>query len=316
MKNANRTTIRTLPLPVATAALALLLTSNMVMADNSYSSKLLLTGGVSQVEGAAGGGLTPWAVIGGYGTGEEIGANLHFSHADAQDFALSTAGLTVGLYDRVELSLAEQRFNVSKLNSALGGLLGTSDIKQTIAGVKVRLAGEAVLDQDNWMPQISAGVQYKKNQEEKLVKFLGAKDDAGVDYYLSATKLFIGQSLLVNSTLRLTKANQLGILGFGSEDNNSYEPQLEFSAAYLLSRNLTVGAEYRMKPNNLDKSNLPNGILAEDDWWDIFIAYAPTKNISLTAAYVNLGNIVDGNKLGLHGFADQQATYLSVQLGF
>ena len=159
-------------------------------------------------------------------------------------------------------------------------------------------------------------MQYKKNQEGKLVKFLGAKDDAGVDYYLSATKLFIGQSLLVNSTLRLTKANQLGILGFGSEDNNSYKPQLEFSAAYLLSRNLTVGAEYRMKPNNLDKSNLPNGILAEDDWWDIFIAYAPTKNISLTAAYVNLGNIVDGNKLGLNGFADQQATYLSVQLGF
>ena len=28
------------------------------------SGKLLLTGGVSQVEGAAGGGLTPWAVIG------------------------------------------------------------------------------------------------------------------------------------------------------------------------------------------------------------------------------------------------------------
>lgn len=175
MKNANRTTIRTLPLPVATAALALLLTSNMVMADNSYSSKLLLTGGVSQVEGAAGGGLTPWAVIGGYGTGEEIGANLHFSHADAQDFALSTAGLTVGLYDRVELSLAEQRFNVSKLNSALGGLLGTSDIKQTIAGVKVRLVGEAVLDQDNWMPQISAGVQYKKTKKKNWLSFSAPK---------------------------------------------------------------------------------------------------------------------------------------------
>lgn len=316
MQNANRPTTRTLPFPLATVALSLLLASNMVFADNSYSSKLLLTGGVSQLEGAAGGGLTPWAVIGGYGTGDEIGASLHYSYADAQDFALSTEGLTVGLYDRVELSLAEQRFNVSELNGALGGLLGTGDIKQTIVGAKVRLAGEAVLDQDTWMPQISAGVQYKKNQEEKLVKFLGAKDDTGVDYYVSATKLFIGQSLLLNGTLRMTKANQLGILGFGSQDNNRYKPQLELSTAYLLSRNLTVGAEYRMKPDNLDKSNLPNGALAEDDWWDLFIAYAPTKNVSLTAAYVNLGNIVDGNKLGLRGFADQEATYLSVQLGF
>jgi len=38
--------------------------------DDGRSGKLLLTGGVSQIEGAAGGGLTPWAVIGGYGTGE------------------------------------------------------------------------------------------------------------------------------------------------------------------------------------------------------------------------------------------------------
>jgi hypothetical protein len=316
MHNAHRPTRKNLSLPLAIAAASLLLASNLALAEGSHSSKLLLTGGVSQLEGAAGGGLTPWAVIGGYGTDDEIGASLHYSYADAQDFALSTEGLTVGLYDRVELSLAEQRFNVSDLNSALGGLLGTSDIKQTILGAKVRLAGEAVLDQDTWMPQIAAGVQYKKNQEEKLVKFLGAKDDAGVDYYLSATKLFIGQSLLVNGTLRMTKANQLGLLGFGSEDNNSYKPQLEFSTAYLLSRDLTVGAEYRMKPDNLDKSNLPNGTLAEDDWWDVFIAYAPTKNVSLTAAYVNLGNVVDGSKLGLNGFSDQQATYLSVQLGF
>ncbi len=316
MPNAHRATTRKLSLPLTTVALSLLLASNRALADSSRSSKLLLTGGVSQIEGAAGGGLTPWAVIGGYGTGEEIGANLHYSYADAQDFALNSKGLTLGFYDRVELSLAEQRFNVSELNGALGGLLGTSDIKQTIVGAKVRLAGEAVLDQDTWMPQIAAGVQYKKNQEEELVKFLGAKDDSGVDYYLSATKLFIGQSLLVNGTLRMTKANQLGILGFGSEDNNSYKPQLEFSTAYLLSRNLTVGAEYRMKPDNLDKSNLPNGTLAEDDWWDVFIAYAPTKNVSVTAAYVNLGNIVDGSKLGLNGFADQEATYLSVQLGF
>jgi hypothetical protein len=159
-------------------------------------------------------------------------------------------------------------------------------------------------------------LQYKQNQDEDLVKFLGAKDDSGVDYYVSATKLLLDKSLLLNGTLRMTKANQLGILGFGSEDNNSYEPQLEVSAAYLLSRNLAVGAEYRMKPDNLNESNVPGGVLAEDDWWDVFIAYAPTKNVSVTAAYVYLGNIVDGKKLGIGGFGDQEATYLSVQLGF
>jgi hypothetical protein len=316
MKKPEKKEKRRLLLTLFCTTISLSIGTGTAKAENSYSNKLLLTGGVSQIEGAAGGGLTPWAVIGGYGTSDEIGANVHYSHANANDFALNTYGLSVGIYDRVELSVAEQRFNISELNAALGGLLGQSDIKQTILGAKVRLAGEAVLDQDTWLPQISAGLQYKQNQDEDLVKFLGAKDDSGVDYYVSATKLLLDKSLLLNGTLRMTKANQLGILGFGSEDNNSYEPQFEVSAAYLLSRNLVVGAEYRMKPNNLDESNVPGGVLAEDDWWDVFIAYAPTKNVSVTAAYVYLGNIVDGKKLGIGGFGDQEATYLSVQLGF
>ena len=48
-------------------ASAALFSTNAFALDNTYSNKLLLTGGVSQIEGAAGGGLTPWAVIGGYG---------------------------------------------------------------------------------------------------------------------------------------------------------------------------------------------------------------------------------------------------------
>lgn len=40
--------------------------------------RLLATGGVMQIEGSAGGGLTPWALIAGYGTREEIGASAFF----------------------------------------------------------------------------------------------------------------------------------------------------------------------------------------------------------------------------------------------
>ncbi|MCB1610082.1 MAG: DUF3034 family protein, partial [Xanthomonadales bacterium] len=77
--------------------------------------------------------------------------------------------------------------------------------------------------------------------------------------------------------------------------------QLEFSAAYLLSRKLAVGAEYRSKPDNL-------GIATEDDWWDVFVAWAPSKHLSMTLAYVDLGNIVIAD--------DQTGYYLSVQGGF
>ena len=70
------------------------------------SDKLLLTGGVSQVEGAAGGGLTPWAVIGGYGTGDaDRRERVRTPASIVPDYHLDDVGAMVGLYDRVELSL-------------------------------------------------------------------------------------------------------------------------------------------------------------------------------------------------------------------
>lgn len=264
------------------------------------SNKLLLTGGVTQVEGSAGGGLAPWAVIGGYGTGDEIGGNAFITQINLPDYTLNEAGAMVGLYNRVELSVSQQRFDTERVGAALG--LGEGfTFRQNIVGVKVRLFGDVVLDQDSWLPQVSIGAQYKKNNQDAVLRFVGAKSDQGTDYYVSATKLFLSQSLLVNATVRMTKANQIGILGFGGDRNNSYKPEFEGSVAYLLSRNWAVGAEYRQKPNNL-------GIAKEDDWYDAFVAWAPNKHVSLTLAYVDLGNIVIKDR--------QRGVYASVQIGF
>lgn len=289
-------------------ALCLLLASFAVNAyavdkiDDGFetSGKLLLTGGVSQLEGSAGGGLTPWAVIGGYGTDNEIGANAFYTRVNTGSYHLDDAGIMIGFYNRVELSFAQQRFNTEQV----GGLLGLGDgftFKQNIIGVKVRVAGDLVVDSDSAMPQISVGVQHKKNNQAGVLAFIGAKDDSGTDFYVTATKLFLADGLLINGTVRFTKANQIGILGFGGDKNDSYKPQLEVSAAYLLSQKWAVGLEYRMKPDNL-------GIATEDNWFDAFVAYAPNKHVSFTVAYADLGNIVIKD--------NQRGIYASVQVGF
>ncbi len=267
--------------------------------------KLTATGGVSQVEGAGGGGLTPWALISGYGTRDSYGANAHYTQLNAQDYTLKTYGVAVGIADRVELSLAKQEFSghLAPLNAL--------KLKQDIVGIKVKVAGDAVYDQTGWMPQIAVGAMFKRDDSiEGLgalgvtsVKQLGAKDDSGVDYYASATKIYLAQSLLLNATLRMTKANQMGLLGFGGDKKNTYEPELEASAAYLLNRKLAVGAEYRMKPRNLGVDN-------EKDYYDVFVAYFPTKNLSVTAAYATLGDITVFNP------KNQRGWYLSLQAGF
>ncbi|HWS77141.1 MAG TPA: DUF3034 family protein [Thermomonas sp.] len=262
--------------------------------------KLLLTGGVSQVEGAAGGGLTPWAVIGGYGTRDQIGGNAYYTRIEVSDYALDSYGALVGIRDRVEFSVSRQVFDTKAVGAALG--LGQGyRIRQDTYGVKLKVAGDAVLEQDRWLPQIAVGLQHKRNNRGALLAAIGAKDDSGTDLYASATKLYLDKSLLLNATVRFTKANQFGILGFGGDRNDGYKPQFEGSAAFLLNRNLAIGAEYRTKPDNL-------GIAHEGDAWDAFIAWAPAKHVSLTVAYVDLGNIVIRD--------NQRGWYASLQVGF
>jgi hypothetical protein len=264
--------------------------------DRLTGGKLLATGGVTQFEGAGGGGLTPWALITGYGTNTQIGANGHVTHIGNGNFQITSYGAALGLYDRFEFSVARQDFQTDNIGQDLR--LGPNfKIKQDIVGVKAKLVGDAVLDQDRWLPQIAIGAQFKNNNRSMLIRTIGGGNDNGVDLYISATKVFLAQSVLVNGTLRFTKGHQTGLLGFG----DSYKPMLEGSAALFLSRHWLVGAEYRMKPNTL-------AIAKEDDWADLFVSWVPNKTVSLTAAYLHLGNVITRD--------NQKALYVSLQVGF
>ncbi len=268
--------------------------------ESRTGGKLLLTGGVSSLEGAGGGGLATWAVTTGYGAEDGIGGNVHATYVNLPDYELRSVGAAVGLWDRVELSIARQEFDTG----GTGALLGLGDgftFTQDVVGVKVKLIGDAVYGQQTWLPQIAVGVQHKSNDQGAVITAVGGRDNEGTDVYVAASKLFLAESLLVNGTVRWTKANQTGLLGFGGDLNNDVEPQFEGSVGYLVSRNLVVGAEYRTKPDNL-------GFAREDDAFDLYAAYAFNKNVSLTAAYVDLGSIAT--------FEDQRGLYLSLQVGF
>ena len=261
--------------------------------------RLLATGGVMQLEGNGGGGLTPWALIAGLGTDHQIGATSACTRIKPSDFTLDLCGIAVGFYNRFELSFAQQRFD-------LGTTVPGETISQRIVGLKVRVLGDAVYDQDRWWPQVSVGLQYKKNQDFGFVpQLIGARDDHSIDWYANATKVWLAgpfsRTFLANLTLRATKANQLGILGFGGDRNDSYRIEPEVSLAAFLSDFVVAGVEYRKKPDNLSA-------FKEDDFKDLFVAWIPTKYLSVTGAFVDLGNIADKD--------NQRGWYLSLQGSF
>ncbi|MDR6833676.1 MULTISPECIES: DUF3034 family protein [unclassified Sphingopyxis] len=262
-------------------------------------AKLLLTNGVATIEGTSGGGLATWSTIAGRATDRGVGLSGHVTLIELPDYGWQSHGMAIGIANRVELSYARQNFDTRDVGTALG--LGRGYVlNQDIFGAKVRLVGDTVYG-DALLPQISVGVEHKRNLDAPVARAVGAAHGSGTDITLSATKLFLTHSVLVNATARLTKANQAGLLGFGTPADDSHRLQFEGSVAYQLSRRAVIGAEFRSKPDNL-------AIAREDDWWDLFAAYALTDHLTVTAAYVDLGSIATFDK--------QRGGFLSAQIAF
>ncbi|SEK25865.1 Protein of unknown function [Sphingomonas palmae] len=280
------------------AALALLFAAQPASAgDRRWGGKLLLTNGVTSVEGAAGGGLATWAVIAGNETRDGVGGKVNATLVALPDFDLESFGAAIGVNDRLELSYTHQSFDTRAAGAALGLGRGFT-FQQDIYGAKLRVIGDAVWDQDSWLPQIAVGVQHKRANRGAIIRAVGGRHDRGTDFYVAATKVLLSRSLVLNATVRATKANQFGLLGFGGDRHDHYRPQFEGSAGIMLSPRFVLGAEARTKPSNLN-------FACEQTAVDAFAAWALARNVSLTAAYVDLGDIATVRR--------QRGAFLSIQ---
>lgn len=283
------------------AALALLLVAQPAWAgERRAGGKLLLTNGVTSVEGAAGGGLATWAVIAGNETRDGIGGKANATLVVLPDFDLESFGAAIGVNDRLELSYTRQSFDTRAAGAALGLGRGFT-FQQEVYGAKLRLIGDAVWEQDSWLPQIAIGVQHKRANRRTVIRAVGGRHDRGTDFYVAATKVVLSRSLVLNATVRATKANQFGLLGFGGDRHDRYRPQFEGSAGLMLSPRVVIGVEARTRPSNL-------GFAREQKAVDAFAACALARNVSLTVAFVDLGDIATVRR--------QRGAFLSIQGSF
>ncbi|MDU8359860.1 DUF3034 family protein [Pseudomonas syringae group sp. J309-1] len=276
---------------------ALCAVTHVVAADNG---RLIATGGASSIEGAAGGGIIPWAVLTGYGEQGEWGSSVFATHVDLPDYTLDVAGMSVAYGNRVELSYAHQRFDLGTLQKDLS--LPEDNLTQDIFGLKVRLFGDLIYDT---LPQVSLGIEYKHQNDFLIPSLIGAKRDADVEGYLTASRLFMGAAfgynLVINGGVRYSRANETGLLGFGGDRRDSRSVLKEGSVAVLLNPRWAVGVEYREKPDNLS-------FAGESDWADLFVGYFPNKHLSVVLAYAKLGEIAT--------LENQNGAYLSIQGSF
>lgn len=298
---------------------------------------LITTGAVTAVGGAAGGGIVPWALIGGYTTKDEVGGTAFYTHVFLRNYQLATYGGLLALSNRVEVSFAHQDFQLGGTGGTLDGKiigalglpastpdsalphalqLNNANLNQDIIGVKVRLFGNAVYDQNTLLPEVSAGYEYHRNENTSFVRAIGTRP-TGSEYYVAATKVWLhgllGHYTMVTATLDVTNAIQNGLLGFGGVGPNGpktgYHVEPEFAVGYWINNNLVVGGEYRFMPHYqvVAPRNVPgygplgNALSKTSDWKDVYIAYFPVKYLSVTLAYADLGTIAsEKNQNGVY----------------
>ena len=279
--------------PVVRLFYALLLLTLAVGVEAEPGSRLWGTGGVTNIAGASGGGLTSWALLNGYASNDEWGASMALSRGAFDDYDLTVVAVAVNWNNRIALSLGRQQLDLLTLGV---------ELEQDIFGAKLRLFGDVLYS--DW-GQWSLALEHGRLDDFSLPQAVGARDRNGTDFILSGSKVFFaaiaGRNLLVNAGLRASKANQVGLLGYGGDRRDHYQVLGEASAGLFLTRSWLVGMEYRQKPDNL-------GFAREDDWRDVFVAYIPNRSLAVTAAWVDLGSVALLN--------DQSGPYLSLQATF
>lgn len=272
----------------------------MPLLANADAGRLLATGGATNIEGAAGGGITPWAVLAGYGERGEWGGDVFATRVETGDYRLEAAGVAFAYGNRVEVSFARQRFDLGTLARDLS--LPENSLSQDIFGIKMRLFGDLVYDR---LPQVSLGLQHKRQKDFLIPSLVGAQRDEDTEAYLTGSRLILGgafgYNLLLNGGVRYSRANELGLLGFGGDRRDSRSLLKEGSVAVLFNPRWALGVEYREKPDNLS-------FAGESDWADVFLGYFPNKRLAVVLAYARLGEIAT--------LDNQDGAYLSVQGSF
>jgi hypothetical protein len=119
---------------------------------------------------------------------------------------------------------------------------------------------------------------------------LGVRDDDGVEYTLTATKMIVGvlpRPFIVSAGLRNTDAANLGLFGFTGRRTTVFEA----SSVFFVTDRLLLACEYRQKPDQLRR--IPGLVGPENDWYTAALGYIVNSHCIVAAGVGNFGNVAN-----------------------
>jgi hypothetical protein len=262
------------------------------------------------IEGYGGGAITPMAyLVNPPKKGDWFGLpSAAFSNVIAGKKNLQAFTVTENLFGRIEFGYGLNRLGLGTLPGNIGDAtgvdIGRSDVWMHNFNVRGLLLEENAFG-TKWLPALTAGAHFKINNginsiDNRLagaLSSIGYDSPWGIDYTLTASKTLLGEwtfnrPLIVTGGLRNSEASNLGFLGFGGDRHTTFEG----SVAYIPADWLLVAYEFRQKGNQY--SEIPGLVGKEDNWHAIDVSWLINKNMTLTAGWGALGNVVNGDENG------------------
>jgi len=202
------------------------------------------------------------------------------------------------LWGRFELGYALNHFGLGRLPEDIEAATGVNTIEDSVYlhnfNVRFQILKEGDFEK-SWMPALTFGLHYKHNDDTDVIdrrlegafSDLGIKDNDGVDVTLFASKMIksLPRPLMLNAGVRSTEAAQIGLFGFTEKRSTVFEGNF----GVLVLDNLVIGGEYRQKPDEFEV--LPGLVEKEDDWWDGFITYIASDNLTMSVAFASFGDV-------------------------
>jgi hypothetical protein len=237
--------------------------------------------------------------------GEALGLpSLSMSAAFIGEKDFQSYAVTENLFGNIEIGYASERL----------GLGDWPDDVFSVAAVKVRDSvwlhnlnlrwngiAEGSFDQ-SWMPAVTLGLHHKWNDGISsidddlggLCGTLGADHDEGTEITLVASKTItdlLERPIIISAGLRNGDAIHTGFLGFAGERRTTFEG----SIIVFLTDQLAFASEYRQKSDLVDQCTVGGEHLvrAENDWWDLCLAYVANDHLTISGGYANFGNVLN-----------------------
>lgn len=212
--------------------------------------------------------------------------------------------VTENLYGRIELGYAAERLGLGDWSNDVKAATGTRVANHVLLhnfNLRLMAVQEGGFD-CKWMPAITLGGHFKWNDgisriDRKLnglVDTLGTDHTFGTEFTAVASKTITGllpRPVILSAGLRNGDAIHTGFLGFAGERSTTFEG----SVIVFLTDRLAFASEYRQKSDHLNQLNTGGKhlIKAENDWWDLLLAYVVNDHMTISGGYLDLGNMLN-----------------------